>query len=74
MQALDGGNAAICLYTVTNGGSKVAVAINVSQEDTIDVDLQSLGTCTLVGTVGMADRDESSVTLSPLSCAILRTE
>ncbi len=74
MQALDGGNAAICLYTVTDGGSKVAVAINVSQTDAIDVDLQSLGTCTLVGTVGMADRDESSVTLSPLSCAILRTE
>ena len=54
MTALDGGNDAICAYTVTDAGSTVAIISNVSQKDTLTVSLDVLRGAELLGGIGGA--------------------
>lgn len=72
MTALDGGNDAICFYTVTDVDSTVAVAINLSQKDTLLVSLSDFSDFDLLGTYGDASIQDAAAQLPPLSCVLLR--
>ncbi len=75
MTALDGGNDALCAFTVTDGAT-VAVLVNTSKAESISLNLAALGleNATLLGCAGLSAEDFDSGALPPLSCAILRVE
>lgn len=72
MTALDGGNDAICAYTVTDAGSTVAIISNVSQKDTLTVSLDVLRGAELLGGIGGAAFADGTANLPPLSGIIVR--
>lgn len=72
MTALDGGNDAICAYTVTDAGSTVAIISNVSQKDTLTVSLDVLRGAELLGCIGGAAFADGTANLPPLSGIIVR--
>ena len=81
MTALDGGNDALCCFLVQDNDSAVAVIINASQTETIAVEpMKLIGAspdgftgAQALGTVGeVLTQDASVVTLSPVSCILLR--
>ena len=72
MTALDGGNDAICAYTVADAGSTVAIISNVSQKDTLTVSLDVLRGAELLGGIGGAAFADGTANLPPLSGIIVR--
>ena len=81
MTALDGGNDALCCFLVQDNDSAVAVIINASQTETIAVEpMKLIGAspdgftgAQVLGTAGeVLTQDASVVTLSPVSCILLR--
>ena len=82
MTALDGGNDALCCFQVTDGSSRVVVIINASPTEALDVDVAAAlaagdlpcSGMQVLGTVGGAAAQETTVTLPPVSCMLLRLE
>ncbi len=74
MTALDGGESALCAFTVRDGGA-VAVLINASEGAAVTVDLAALGLsgAKVLGSVGVeGEAFRESGSLPPVSCVLLR--
>ncbi len=72
MTALDAGNDAVCFFQVTDTTGAVLVAVNVSQKESAVIDLTNYANASLVGGCGEFTLENASLTLSTVSCAMLR--
>ncbi len=76
MTALDAGNDAVCAFLVEDGDAAVAVLVNASGDQSVSVALSALelSGATALGQVGNVSLSADTLTLSPVSCILLRVK
>lgn len=80
MTAIDLGNPAVACWRVEDEGSAVLALVNTHQTEAATVSLAELGALTLLGSVQASDSpapalaEDGSVTLTAVSCLLLRAE